>query len=251
MSCSTDVPDRPRVPWNAPAELSLLGSFALRLDAEPLDPRPAVQRLLAFLALNRPWLSRTQVATALWPGSPEVRALASLRSTLWRLPRTDGAGLVESSVAQLRLSPVVRVDLYDRERTALRLLADRGDPHDLPRPAELSHDVLPGWQDDWVEVARERFRQLRLHALEALCLRLTAAGRYADALDAGLTAVVAEPLRESAHRRIVETHLAEGNTAEAHRQYLLCRRLLQQSLGVEPSAAMRRLVADVPRRRTA
>ena len=40
---------------------------------------------------------------------------------------------------------------------------------------------------------RERFHQLRLHALEALCDRLTTAGRYGEAIDAGLAAVTAEP----------------------------------------------------------
>lgn len=99
--------------------------------------------------------------------------------------------------------------------------------------------------DQVAVTAASPFRQLRLHALEAPCARLTAAGRFTDALDAGLLVVLAEPLRESAHCRVIETHLVEGNAAEAHRQYLLCRQLRQQQLGVEPSAAMRRLVAGV------
>lgn len=242
MSCSTDV---------SAADLTLLSGFRLHLNGVPLQPRPAAQRLLAFLALHRPGMSRGETATALWVGASEPRALANLRSTLWRLPRRDDLSLVESSATHVRLDPTVRVDLHDRERQAEGLLSDRRSLTRLPDPAELSHDVLPGWHDGWLAPEQERFRQLRLHALEALCARLTAAGRFADALDAGLLVVVAEPLRESAHRRVIETHLAEGNTAEAHRQFLLCRQLLQQQLGVEPSAAMRRLVTGVGRRRPA
>jgi DNA-binding SARP family transcriptional activator len=69
-----------------------------------------------------------------------------------------------------------------------------------------------------VLVERERFRQLRLHALEALCRRLTGDGLHAEAVDAGIAAIAAEPLRESAHRALMSAHVAEGNRGEAMRQ---------------------------------
>jgi DNA-binding SARP family transcriptional activator len=111
---------------------------------------------------------------------------------------------------------------------------------------ELSAELLPTWydDDDWLLVERERFHQLRLHALEALCQRLTAAGRYGQAVDAGLAAVAAEPLRESAQRTLIKAHLAEGNYGEANRQYELCRHLLAEELGVQPSNALRELVSQ-------
>jgi DNA-binding SARP family transcriptional activator len=54
--------------------------------------------------------------------------------------------------------------------------------------------------------------------------------------------VAAEPLRESAHRALIRIHLAEGNPAEAIRQYRLYRRLAFDGLGITPSAEMVRLV---------
>jgi DNA-binding SARP family transcriptional activator len=72
-----------------------------------------------------------------------------------------------------------------------------------------------------------------------------AVGRYGEAVDAGLAAVCAEPLRESAHRVLIRTHMAEGNHAEAGRQYELCRRLLRHEVGVEPSPQLRELVSGV------
>jgi len=69
--------------------------------------------------------------------------------------------------------------------------------------------------------------------------------RLEEALEVGLAAVAAEPLRESAHRAVVSVHLAEGNTAEAIRQYRLCRRLLKEQLGVEPSPRMHQLFQEV------
>ena len=91
-------------------------------------------------------------------------------------------------------------------------------------------------------IERERFRQLRLHALEALCERRMAAGRVRHALEAALAAVAAEPLRESAQRTLVRLHLAEGNHAEALRQYHIYRELLNDQLGLEPSTQMQALV---------
>ena len=69
------------------------------------------------------------------------------------------------------------------------------------------------------------------------------AGKVARALEAALSAVRAEPLRESAHRVLIRVHLAEGNRGEAIRQYELCRRLLRERLGVEPTEQLERLLA--------
>jgi DNA-binding SARP family transcriptional activator len=114
--------------------------------------------------------------------------------------------------------------------------------------ASLCGDLLPDWYDDWLVIERERFRQLRLRALDALCDRLTRAGRLDDALAAGLAAVAGEPLRESAHRALIRVHLTDGNAAEAIRQYRMFGRLLREQLGIEPSERMKSLIRelDVP-----
>src|SRR3954447_3582460 len=80
---------------------------------------------------------------------------------------------------------------------------------------------------------QESYRQKRLHALEWSALKLCERGRYTDALAAGLGAVRCEPLRESAHRRVIQVHLAEGNHSEALRHYDGYRRLLADELGLQ------------------
>jgi DNA-binding SARP family transcriptional activator len=96
-------------------------------------------------------------------------------------------------------------------------------------------DLLPGWYDDWVIFERERIRQRLLHALEALSRRLVEAHRCAEAVDAAISAVSADPLRESANRVLIQAHLAEGNLIEARRAYERYRDSLRRELGVEPS----------------
>jgi DNA-binding SARP family transcriptional activator len=104
-------------------------------------------------------------------------------------------------------------------------------------------DLLPGWYDDFVIFERERLRQRLLHALEALSRLLVDARRYAQAVEVALEAVHAEPLRESAHRTLLEAHLAEGNLVEARRGYCGYRDLIRRDLGVEPDPALAALVA--------
>jgi DNA-binding SARP family transcriptional activator len=57
--------------------------------------------------------------------------------------------------------------------------------------------------------------------------------------------MAAEPLRESAHRALIRVHLADGNAGEAIRQYRLCRRLLHERLGIEPTDRTKELIGAV------
>jgi DNA-binding SARP family transcriptional activator len=103
-------------------------------------------------------------------------------------------------------------------------------------------DLLPGWYDDWVLVERERVRQRLLHALEALSSQLARAGRCAEAVEAAMMAVTAEPLRESAQRVLIQAHLAEGNWVEGRRSFEAYRDVLDRELGVEPDPELAAMV---------
>jgi DNA-binding SARP family transcriptional activator len=226
---------------DAPA-LRLLDGFELSLAGDRLElPLPA-QRLLGFLALHDQPLLRGYVGGTLWLDSNDEHAAGSLRSALWRVRQLD-VRLVEASGSRLELSATVEVDVRSAVawgRSMLdpaRELRD-GDTAPIWRPGEL----LPDWYDDWVAIERERLRALRTHALEALCERLTAAGRYGEATEAGLAAIRDEPLRESAHRALIGVHLAEGNRAAALQQYQSFARLLQSKLHLRPSRRMEQLL---------
>jgi DNA-binding SARP family transcriptional activator len=225
-------------------DLGLLHGFRVIHQGVPVGLPRGAQRVLAFLALRDRPVLRASVAGTLWQDTTERRAGASLRSALWRLNR-PGLQLVDATVTSLRLPPHVRVDLRRIEELAHGLLDRRVRCEDIEHPVQsLSGDFLPDWPDDWVLIERERFRQLRLHALEALCELLTEAGRFGQAVDAGLAAVAGEPLRESAHRVLIQAYLAEGNRGEALRQYELYRKLAESELGAAPSPRLRALLAE-------
>jgi DNA-binding SARP family transcriptional activator len=200
---------------------------------------------MTFLALHQHRaLPRSYVAGVLWADVPSDRAGANLRASIWRLPQQCRA-LIEQTARHIRLAENVAVDYIDAVSVAHRLLDDgQCREADLGREArsQMSSELLPACYDEWVLIERERFRQLRIHALEAQCERLTISERYAEAIDAGLAATRAEPLRESSHRVLIKAHLAEGNTSEARRQYEFYCEMLHDELGVEPSDGLRSLV---------
>lgn len=227
--------------------LSLLRGFELSEGGKVVILSATCQRLLAFVALNPRPLSRSYVAGILWIESTEKRAGGNLRSALWRLNQS-GLGLIEAVGECLHLARNIRVDVHEAEVQARRLLDpacqdDDFDAAELPYCGEL----LPAWYEDWVLIERERQRQLMLHALEALCERLTRRGRFGQAIAAGIAAVQGEPLRESAHRALIRAYLAEGNLGEVVRQYNLYQRLIREQLGLEPSTELRELVVGLNR----
>ena len=232
--------------------VGVLGTFRFwaRGDALPAE-RGGSQRLLALLALRDRALTRASVAGTLWPDSSEEHAHSSLRSALGRLSRVTRDAVVVTPL-DLCLADSVTVDLRDARALAHRLL----DPGAVLLDGDLgvasvdvlSVEVLPDWYDDWVLVEAEEWRQLRLHALEALADRLVAEGRFGEAAGAALACVRAEPLRETSRAAVIRVHLAEGNEAEALREFERYRALMQAELGLDPTPRLRGLISHLLKR---
>jgi DNA-binding SARP family transcriptional activator len=226
-------------------ELRLLKGFALLVGEKRVALSSSAQRLLAFLALQDRPRTRTYVARTLWPEATTARANANLRSSLWRALRT-GYQVIDASAQEMALATNINVDIHDAVTRAHRLLDKSCLCEDiLTRQTrdDLSADLLPEWSDnEWVLIEQEQYHQLRLYALEAMAKRLITVGRHGEAVAAGLAAVRAEPLRESAHRALIDAHLAAGNRGAAQHQYEQCRRVLLDELGLEPSESLRHLL---------
>jgi DNA-binding SARP family transcriptional activator len=229
---------RPVAPPPQRAFLSLLGGFELRVGPDAVVLPMRARRLLAFLAIRQRRLTRSHVSQSLWIDATERHADGSLRSALWNIGRL-GTALVDTTGGHLSLAPGVAVDLHRSTRLAERLMNDgRALGESELDERMLRDDLLPDWYEEWVFPEREGYRNLRLHALERLCERLVALRSYSHAIDAGLAAVAAEPLRESANLVLIRAHIAEGNASEAVRHYGWYQRLLREEMSVAPSSAI-------------
>jgi DNA-binding SARP family transcriptional activator len=225
--------------------LRLTGAFALRSGDEPIPLPISSQRLIAYLALCDGGTQRSHVAGTFWPDLGQDRAMANLRSVIWRI-RGSGHDLIAADDGQLSLQRNVVVDTRELRRTAFEILesGDGGDPTGLDALVR-GDEILPDWSDEWVLVDRERYHQLRLHALERLCGLLAATGRFGLAVEACLAALAAEPLRESVQRQLIEVYLSEGNRADALRQFTSYQRVIREEVGVEPSREIADLVSPL------
>ncbi len=229
----------------------LLGRIVVLLFGGPyvihngarLEVPDGSKRLLVFVALSTGRVDRRYAAGSLWPDGTDERAAGNLRSALWRL-KCAGIDVVDSDKCTLGMRKGTAVDVGVLGEWAARLVDGSATQNDLCllnwRWDAL--DLLPGWYDDWVIFERERIRQRLLHALEALSRRLIEVNRCAEAVDAAISAVSADPLRESANRVLIEAHLAEGNLIEAHRAFERYRDSVRRELGVEPGEQLASLV---------
>ncbi|MBV9315395.1 MAG: bacterial transcriptional activator domain-containing protein [Pseudonocardia sp.] len=225
-------------------QLRVLGGFELRtpggaeISAIDLDGR----RLLAALAVGAAPKTRTELSAMLWPELPRVSALAALSSA-----KAAVADLVTENGRGLALVAEVTVDLVEALRRLREWQRDSGQALSVTAEeiATLGDDLLPSWSEAWVEQERKRFHQVRVHALESLCRRLTQAGQPESAIRAGQLVVDLDPLRESARRALIEAHLAAGNVSEAVHQYDTFVELCA-ALGFAPDAELRSFFPPSP-----
>ena len=216
-------------------DLELLDAPSLRgAGGERLLLERKMAALIALIALDgaRP---RGEIAALLWPEASPAQARNSLRQRLFRLRRDAGREIVESG-PELRLAEGLTHDLFD---PSLSLVADpQARPGELLGKLDYS-DCLD--LSDWVDRARERWRERRANALAEVASRHEARGEIAMALRYAERAAIDAPLREHAQRRVMRLHYLRGDRAAALAAFERCRRALAAELGTAPDRETREL----------
>lgn len=220
----------------AHVRVGLLGGFGLDVDgvtvtAESLGRRDPV-RLAAYLALARDRrVHREQVLEALWPDAPPGSAQNRLHKAAHFLRRATGdADAVVLSGGTVALFPHRQVDVDSAELARLvRAGVDGGDPDAVHRAIALYRgDLLPfDVDEDWALLPRQH---LRLRFREAL----RAAGEFARLVEV-------DPTDEDGHVGLMRRMLLDGDRGGVIRQFELLTRVLDDELGVGPSAEARAL----------
>jgi DNA-binding SARP family transcriptional activator len=202
------------------------------VDDTEVPLRAVQQRVVALIALRGP-ISRSRLAGTLWPDVIERQALARLRTAIWRVNRAAPTVLT-AGVGSLALTDDVDVDIQRLAEAARTVL--RGDLAVTGQRLleEPQGELLPDWDDEWLADERERLHQMRLHALQALAEGLADTGQFGLAIDAALTVLHSDPIRETAYRTLMRIHRAEGNLGEVRRTYHRCAEVLDRELGVIP-----------------
>lgn len=101
-------------------------------------------------------------------------------------------------------------------------------------PERLTRELLPGWDDEWVLLARSRHHDLSWHALDTYIREHIERGNLSEARRAIKVALDADPLHEPAVRTLMEIHRAAGDRDEAIRTYFRFRDRWFDEFGLEP-----------------
>ena len=82
---------------------------------------------------------------------------------------------------------------------------------------------------------REHLRQLALKAGWQLAVNAHERGAYAEGIEAAWKVLTIEPWHEETHQQLMQLLAASGQRSAALAQYDVCRHVLADELGVEPS----------------
>lgn len=223
----------------------LLGTFEVTVGGSNYTLPRGASRIVALLGLNRDGLERPDAAALLTPHLEPQNAAASLRTELARLRARAPRALVEADRHSLRLGLHVTVDSEQLEALAVRITARPAQP--VPDATKLLVlELLPRWDDEWLDLERTRLRDLCLNALDVHARALTARGDRGTALITAYQALRADRLRESAAGALIEIYLSQGNQAQARNSYIAFEARLERE-GLRPSTELRALVAPLLR----
>lgn len=226
----------------------LLGEVAVSNDNGSVTLRsPRLQQIVAILALRPGVVSLDTLADVLWPDAPPANWKAALRNAIARLRHeleavgAGGDAFVATTAAGYRLAAGYTVDVHEALAAvdeAERALDD-GDPDaalELAGPAAggLGAGLAATLDDDVLLPDRTRVDAGAVRALELAAAAAVQVGRAGMAVRFATDAVERDPLREEAHRRLIDAHLAAGNRSAALRAYESCRRTLVDELGIGP-----------------
>lgn len=222
-----------------------------------VDTRKALA-LLAYLAVtersgsSHTSYTRDALAAFFWPDYDQSGARAALRRTLSALRKAVGEDLLEVSREVIGLSPTA--DLWVDVSEFRRLLAE-GRTHghspaevcatclvSLEQAADLYRDdFMAGFSlrdapafDDWHYFQSETLRRELAQALEKVARGHAAHGAFETAIAYARRWLALDPLREEAHRSLMQLYAWAGQREAALRQYRECVRVLDQELRVAP-----------------
>ncbi|MBJ7290733.1 BTAD domain-containing putative transcriptional regulator, partial [Williamsia sp.] len=213
--------------------------------------------VLAYLAVNRHReIPQDELAGLLWPGNRPQSWNAALRGVLSRVRDTMELATMPTASVRSR-GGNVRLLLPDGFVTDLELVRrycaapvdDLGVAvADARRALDLTGETaLIGALGSWADDVRAEALHLRQRALEIDASGSLTQGEPARAIASAEGLLALDPLRESAYRTVMSGYLSLGERGQALQVAARCRRVLDDELGVAPSAETEALYLQILR----
>ena len=241
--------------------LFLLGTFQAVVDGETVVSfgYDKVRALLAYISLESRFPCRRENLAALfWPDQASKAARHSLSQAVLKLRQALGDQdaetpflLVDRQAIQLNPQSDYTVDVLQ-----FSAALDDGEVHAhvsleaCPQciqklkaavnlySGDFLHGLIVGDSiafENWLVARRERLRLRMLNALHVLTHYHARRGEYTLAQKYAHRQVELAPYREDAHRELMRIFARSGQRSAALVQYQICRRILEEEVGVEPA----------------
>lgn len=216
-------------------QVTLLGQFSLRLNEKPVDllSQPA-QTLLAYLMLHAGVPSRReQLAGLLWPDSLDSSARKNLRNAIWLVRKAIGDLYLLADKTTLAFDATAP---YDLDVATLQMKSSETDLSALIRAVSVYRgELLPGFYEDWVQLERERLRDVFERRIQTLLDWLVREGRWSNVQQWAEHWISLGHVPEPAYRALMVSHAAQGDISRMASAYRRCLKSLQEELDVSPS----------------
>ena len=206
--------------------------------------------LFARLVLNAGHLfQRDALVDVFWSNISPDKAKKCLRTDLWRMRNVlDDAGvdpdlflIAEKNGIEFKSDSKYELDVDKFESILAGLLKLSPDELSLNDCSLLLDcvdmyrgDLLEGFIDDWCITRREVLRTQYLMALERLMRYYQYHGDIDLAISYGQQLLCHDPFLEHIHLELIRSHYLKGNRPAAIKQYVNCRDILREELGVSP-----------------
>ncbi len=229
-------------------EITLLGEIVIRVDGQPLTQFRSQTEiaLLAYLAHTGQTHGRESVADLLWEARSTSQSLSNLRTTLARLRKRVGDGLVVSRKT-VAIDTAVHTQT-DTARLQTRLTHAQQDPTAVHLLAEglalYRGEFMSGFSlpqaprfNDWLIIEQERLRQIAMRGYRQLAQWQEGQGAFTAGVITARQWVAWDPLDEMAQQMLMRLLAYDGRRAEALAVYEKCRHLFAAELGTSPAPA--------------
>lgn len=225
-------------------QLFALGKPRLLLDDRPLADLVSVkaQALLFYLAVTGKTYSRSALAGLLWGDLSEESARANLRLALSKLRKVLPDHLVVSwqsisfDFQRNHDLDLKNFQIYaaNPEQAALEQLNSAMELYRGDFLEDFTVQDAPEFET-WMFTEREHLRRMVLKAGWQLTVSAYERGLFAEGIEAAWKVLTIEPWHEETHQQLMRLLAGSGQRSAALAQYDVCRHVLAEELGVEPS----------------
>ena len=237
-----------RAPGQAVTRIFALGRSRVEREGLPLDSPDWIQkpRELLFYLLSHPeGRTKEQIGLALWPEASTAQLRSSFHDTVFRLRRAlGGKGWVLFEKRRYFFGRTLSYS-YDVEDFEEHLAEGRRLSSEAPgRAVERLREAAGLYRGDFLEDiaqsewALERQDELRRAYGEGLLLLgglLLSRQRHAEAAEAYRKAISHDRFMEEAHRGLMRSQAALGESGRALRHYGELAKMLEEHLGAIPA----------------